>query len=67
MRVSERLPRDVETAVRELKAKPGGDLLLQGSGRLLRWLLERDLVDEPTLVAYPIVAGAGRRSPEAAG
>jgi dihydrofolate reductase len=36
---------DVEAAVRELKAKPGRDPLLQGSGVLLRWLLERDLVD----------------------
>jgi dihydrofolate reductase len=36
---------DVEAAVRELKATPGRDLLLQGSGKLLRWLLERDLVD----------------------
>ena len=37
---------DVEAAVRELKAQPGRDLLLQGSGALLQWLLERDLVDE---------------------
>jgi dihydrofolate reductase len=52
---------DVEAAVRELKAKPGRDLLLQGSGVLLRWLLERDLVDELNLLIYPLVLGSGLR------
>jgi dihydrofolate reductase len=52
---------DVEAAVRELKAKPGRDLLLQGSGVLLRWLLERDLVDELNLIIYPLVLGKGLR------
>ena len=52
---------DVEAAVRELKAKPGRDLLLQGSGALLRWLLERDLVDELNLITYPVVLGDGLR------
>jgi dihydrofolate reductase len=52
---------DVEGAVRELKAQPGRDLLLQGSGGLLRWLLERDLVDELNLLIYPVVLGDGLR------
>jgi dihydrofolate reductase len=52
---------DVEGAVRELKAKPGRDLLLQGSGVLLRWLLERDLVDEMNLIIYPVILGDGLR------
>ena len=52
---------DVEAAVRELKAQPGRDLLLQGSGVLLRWLLERDLVDELNLIIYPVVLGDGLR------
>jgi dihydrofolate reductase len=52
---------DVEAAVRELKAKPGRDLLLQGSGGLLRWLLERDLLDELNLIVYPVVLGDGLR------
>ena len=34
---------------------------VQGSGALLRWLLERDLVDELTLVVYPVVVGDGLR------
>ncbi|HTK44058.1 MAG TPA: dihydrofolate reductase family protein [Patescibacteria group bacterium] len=52
---------DVEARVRELKAQPGSYLLLQGSGVLLRWLLERDLVDELRLVIYPLVLGDGLR------
>lgn len=52
---------DVEAAIRDLKARPGRDLLLQGSGHLLRWLLERGLVDELALVVYPIVVGDGLR------
>jgi dihydrofolate reductase len=52
---------DVEGAVRELKQKSGRDLLLQGSGVLLRWLLERDLVDELNLIIYPLVLGEGLR------
>jgi dihydrofolate reductase len=52
---------DVEAAVRELKAKPGRDLQVHGSGDLLRWLLERDLVDELNLRIAPVVVGDGRR------
>ena len=52
---------DVEAAVRELKAKPGRELQVHGSGALLRWLLERDLVDELNLQLYPVVVGAGLR------
>ena len=44
---------DVEAAVRELKAKPGRELQVHGSGELLRWLLERDLVDELNLRSPP--------------
>ena len=52
---------DVEAAIRELKAKPGRELQVHGSGELLRWLLERDLVDELNLRIYPVVVGDGRR------
>ena len=52
---------DVEMKVRELKASPGRDLVLAGSGALLRWLLERDLVDELNLLIYPVVLGDGLR------
>jgi dihydrofolate reductase len=52
---------DVEAAVRALKAEPGRELQVHGSGVLLRWLLERDLVDELHLRLSPVVVGDGLR------
>jgi dihydrofolate reductase len=52
---------DVEAAIGELKAKPGRELQVHGSGVLLRWLLERDLVDELNLRIYPVIVGDGLR------
>ena len=52
---------NVEAAVRELKTEPGRELQVHGSGELLRWLLEHDLVDELHLQLYPVVVGDGRR------
>jgi dihydrofolate reductase len=52
---------DVEAAVRDLKSQPGEELQVHGSGELLRWLLERDLVDELNLRLYPVIVGDGLR------
>lgn len=52
---------DVEASVRELRARPGRELQVHGSGALLRWLLDRDLVDELNLELVPVVVGAGQR------
>ena len=52
---------DVAAAVGELKAKPGGELQVHGSGNLVRWLLDNHLVDEITLLIYPVVVGQGTR------
>jgi dihydrofolate reductase len=52
---------DVTAAIRELKAKSGGELQVHGSGTLVRWLLENNLVDEMTLIVYPVVLGQGMR------
>jgi dihydrofolate reductase len=52
---------DLETAIRDLKAQPGGELQVHGSGRLIRWLLEHELVDEMTLIVCPVIVGAGTR------
>ena len=52
---------DVAAAVGELKAKPAGELQVHGSGSLVRWLLDNQLVDEITLLIYPMVIGQGTR------
>ena len=52
---------DLAAAIGELKAKPGGELQVHGSGDLVRWLLDNHLVDEITLLTYPVVVGQGTR------
>ena len=52
---------DVAAAIGELKAKPGGELQVHGSGNLVRWLLDNQLVDEITLLVYPLIVGQGTR------
>ena len=52
---------DLATAIADLKAKPGGELQVHGSGALTRWLLENGLVDEMTLIVVPVILGQGAR------
>ena len=55
------LPGDLAAAIGELKASPAGELQVHGSGTLIRWLLENNLVDEMTLLIVPVVLGQGMR------
>jgi dihydrofolate reductase len=52
---------DLAAAIGELKARPGGELQVHGSGALIRWLLDKDLVDEMTLIIVPVIVGQGTR------
>lgn len=52
---------DVAAGVAALKAQPGADILVYGSGQLTRFLLERGLVDQLNLLVYPVTVGSGKR------
>jgi dihydrofolate reductase len=52
---------DVAAAIGELKAKPGRELQVHGSGVLFRWLLDNQLVDEMNLFTFPVIVGQGTR------
>ena len=52
---------DAADAVATLKAQPGPDLLVMGSGVLVDSLMKAGLVDQYQLVIHPLVLGSGRR------
>ena len=52
---------DVPAEVAALREQPGGNLVIMGSGQLIRSLLPRGLVDELFLMIHPLVLGSGRR------
>jgi dihydrofolate reductase len=52
---------DVTAAVGRIKNEVDGDILVNGSVRLVHELLAQDLVDEWRLMVFPAVIGAGLR------
>ena len=52
---------DAAEAVAELKAQPGKDIVVLGSGALLQSLMRRNLIDEYVLQIHPLVLGSGSR------
>jgi dihydrofolate reductase len=52
---------DVAAAIGDLKAKQEGELQVHGSGALIRWLLDNQLVDEMNLFVCPVILGQGTR------
>ncbi len=52
---------DAATTVEALKRDDGPDLVILGSGELVRSLLGPGLIDEIRLLIHPLVLGSGRR------
>jgi dihydrofolate reductase len=52
---------DVAEEVARLAQQEGGDILVNGSARLVSTLVEHDLVDEYRLMVFPAVLGSGKR------
>ena len=52
---------DVVQEVSKLRQELDGEIVVAGSIRLVRTLMENDLVDELRLMIYPVVLGSGER------
>lgn len=55
------IKRAVVEEIVKLKQRPGKNIAVLGSGRLVQTLMKEDLVDEYFLTVYPIVLGRGKR------
>jgi dihydrofolate reductase len=56
-----RLGPDLPAEVERLRGGGDGEILVFGSGQLVRFLHQRDLVDEYRLLTFPILLGGGKR------
>jgi dihydrofolate reductase len=52
---------DVNEEVAKLRKRPGKDIVVLGSGKLLRGLMKDGLVDAYILLIHPLVLGTGQR------
>lgn len=52
---------NVVEEVRKLKEQPGKDIYTDGSSVLVHTLAQHDLVDEYSLLVYPVVLGSGKK------
>src|SRR5512143_2220018 len=52
---------NIAEEVRKLKQQDGPDLHVYGSANLMQTLLKNDLIDEFSLMIYPITLGTGKR------
>ena len=52
---------DAAEAVARLKEQPGKDIVILGSGELVRSLIRRNLIDEYILLIHPLILGSGHR------
>lgn len=52
---------NVPEEIAKLKQQPGKNIIVSGSATLVQTLIQHDLVDEYSLLVYPIVLGAGKK------
>ena len=52
---------DLVEALEKVKQQSGKNILIYGSGELVRSLMKHDLIDKYRLMVYPIVLGQGKR------
>ena len=55
------LSADFADAIAKLRAQPGSELQVHGSGQLIHWLLQNRLIDEMNLIIFPVILGQGIR------
>jgi dihydrofolate reductase len=60
-RNSRLLGTDVVASLKRLKGENGPDLLVQGSSNLLQTLWTNSLIDECSVLTFPVVLGKGKR------
>ena len=58
---SQLLGKDVVASLKTLKGGDGPDLLVQGSSDFLQTLWKNGLVDELTVLTFPVILGSGKR------
>lgn len=52
---------DIQESVTKIKAEPGKDIYMFGSGNLCQTLMRHKLIDEYLLMIHPLTLGAGKR------
>src|SRR5262245_19129965 len=60
-RNSQWLGKDTVAALKKLKSEDGPDLMLQGSSDLMQTLWKEKLVDELSVLTFPVILGKGKR------
>ena len=58
---SQWLGADTVASLKKLKTEDGPDLLVQGSSELLQTLWKNNLVDEFSVLTFPVILGKGKR------
>jgi dihydrofolate reductase len=55
------ISKNVVEEIQKLRDGDGGDILVAGSGELVRFLLKHKLVDQLNILLYPIILGEGKK------